>query len=61
MTTQALPTDTFTSAPGFETSYETLAPVCSNIERIGTMIVFLRMIATSVRPWRSLSGFAYTW
>ena len=64
--TVGLPTVTRTSAPGLAAStvlvfgsYETVAPVCSNIERNGIRSVPLRTIAASTRSrLTSLSGLA---
>src|SRR5271165_869815 len=67
MMTCGRPTVTFTSAPGFETStlfvaasYETDAPIASNIERSGTRIVPPRTRAARIRFARILSGVACT-
>ncbi len=64
MITSGRPTVTFTSEPGFETSavrvaglYETVAPICSNIERSGISTVVPRTRAASTRFERSVSGF----
>ena len=65
MTTSGLPTVTATEAPDFVAvtvwlagSKETVAPICSNIERSGTKIVPLRTKAANTRPCLSTSGFA---
>src|ERR1700685_3629758 len=67
MTTSGLPTVTFTSAPGLLTStvllaasYDTVAPICSNIERSGMSTVPPRTSAASTRPRLRQSGFAST-
>jgi hypothetical protein len=64
MTTSGLPTVTFTSEPGFETStvleagsYETVAPICSNIERSGMRMVLPRTSAARTRFAFRRSGF----
>src|SRR5579884_925075 len=66
--TSGRPSVTFTSLPGFVTStvfvagsYETVAPICSNIERSGTKIVPPRTSAAKTRPCLRTSGFEYTW
>src|SRR5579871_6746006 len=68
MITSGLPTVTRTSAPDFETtavllagSYDTVAPICSNIERSGIRIVPPRTSAAKTRPCLSTSGREYTW
>src|SRR5579872_177305 len=68
MTTSGLPTVTLTSAPGLVTStvlvpgsYETVAPICSNIERSGMRMVPPRTSAARTRPCFRSSGLAYTW